>query len=196
MESKKSEKWKAVRRPVKGGKLMVTSRRVKRWAFYFSLFTFHFSLTGCGPYSFTGTKLSPDLKTITINNFVMNTAGGPANLSLTLTEKLKEYYQRNTNLKLKPGGDADLILEGAIVGYELTPVAPTAADQAALNRLTITVQARYVNNKDETQSFDQAFSFFKDFPQSQTLNQVETSLVPPILDQIVLDMFNRSAGDW
>lgn len=155
------------------------------------------ALQSCGPYSFSpGMKMSSDLKTITINNFVMNTAGGPANLSLTLTEKLKEYYQRNTNLKLKPGGDADLILEGAIVGYELSPIAPTAADQAALNRLTISVQARYVNNKDETQNFDQTFSFFKDFPQSQTLNQVETGLVPPILDQIVLDMFNRSAGDW
>jgi hypothetical protein len=153
-------------------------------------------LQSCGPYSFTGTKLSPDLKTITINNFVMNTAGGPANLSLNLTERLKEYYQRNTNLKLKPGGDADLILEGAIVGYELSPVAPTAADQAALNRLTITVQARFVNNKDETQNFDQTFSFFRDFAQSQTLTQVEGSLVPQILDQLVLDMFNRSAGDW
>ncbi len=133
---------------------------------------------------------------MTINNFVMNTAGGPANLSLNLTEKLKEYYQRNTSLKLKPGGDADLLLEGSIVGYELSPVAPTAADQAALNRLTITVQARFANNKDETQNFDQTFSFFRDFPQSQTLTQVESSLVPQILDQIVLDVFNRSAGDW
>lgn len=165
--------------------------------FYWSLVIGHWSLlSGCGPYSFTGTKLSPDLKTLTINSFVMNTAGGPANLSLTLTERLKEYYQRNTNLKLRPGGDADLILEGSITGYELSPVAPTAADQAGLNRLTITVQARFVNNRDETQNFDQPFSFFRDFPQNQTLNQVESGLIPQILDQIVLDIFNRSAGDW
>lgn len=191
MKSKKSEKWK-----VKSEKLVRFPKQLKKWAFYFSLFTFHFLLTSCGPYSFKNAKLSPDLKTMTINNFVMNTAGGPANLSLNLTEKLKEYYQRNTSLKLKPGGDADLLLEGSIVGYELSPVAPTAADQAALNRLTITVQARFANNKDETQNFDQTFSFFRDFAQSQTLTQVESSLVPQILDQIVLDVFNRSAGDW
>lgn len=165
------------------------------WLILFSIVHSQLSIS-CGPYSFTGTKLSPDLKTITINNFVMNTAGGPPNLSQTFTEKVKEYYQRNTNLKLKPGGDADLLLEGSFVGYELTPIAPTAADQAGLNRLTITVQARFVNNKDETQNFDQSFSFFRDFPQAQSLNQVEAGLVPAILDQIVLDMFNKSAGDW
>jgi hypothetical protein len=150
----------------------------------------------CGLYSFTGTKLSPDLKTITINNFVMNTAGGPPSLSINLTERVKEYFQRNSNLKLKPGGDADLILEGAITGYEVTPQAPTAADRAGLNRLTITVQARFVNNRDESMNFDQSFSFFRDFPQNQSLNQVESALIPEILDQIVLDLFNKSAGDW
>ena len=30
----------------------------------------------------------------------METAGGPANLSLELNEKLKEYFQRNTSLKI------------------------------------------------------------------------------------------------
>lgn len=154
------------------------------------------SFQNCGLYSFTGTKLSPDLKTITINNFVMNTAGGPPSLSLTLTERLKEYFQRNSNLKIKPGGDSDLLLEGSIVGYEVTPQAPTASDKAGLNRLTITVQARFANNKDETMNFDQSFSFFRDFPQTQSLNQVETGLIPEILDQIVLDIFNKSAGDW
>jgi len=78
-------------------------------------------IIGCKVYSFTGTTLKDDLKTITIQNVTMGTAGGPANLTLTFTEKLKEYYQRNTSLKLKPN-DADLLLESTIVGYELTPV--------------------------------------------------------------------------
>ena len=53
-------------------------------------------LTSCGVYSFTGTTLSSDLKSITIQNFTMGTAGGPQNLALSFNEKLKEYYQRNT----------------------------------------------------------------------------------------------------
>jgi hypothetical protein len=152
-------------------------------------------LDACKIYSFTGTTLSNDLKTITIQNFVMNTAGGPANLTLTFTEKLKEYYQRNTNLKLKPS-DGDLFLEGSITGYELTPVAATASDKAALNRLTIRIEVRFVNSKSEDDSFEKEYSFYQDFPQEQTLAQVEGSLVPKILDQLVLNIFNDTAAQW
>ncbi len=149
----------------------------------------------CGPYSFTGTTLSPDLKTITVNNFTLQTAGGPANLPLTLNEKLKEYYQRYTSLKVVPN-NGELVLEGSITNYELLAIAPTAQDQAGLNRLQITVLARFFNNKDETKNFEQSFSFYQDFPQNQTLTQNESRLVPKILDQIVLDMFNKTAADW
>jgi hypothetical protein len=110
-------------------------------------------LIGCKVYSFTGTTLKDDLKTITIQNVAMGTAGGPANLTLTFTEKLKEYYQRNTSLKLKPN-DADLLLGSTIVGYELTPVSATSGDKAALNRLTIRVEVRFVNAKYEDESFE------------------------------------------
>jgi hypothetical protein len=87
-------------------------------------------------------------------------------------------------------------LEGTITAYEVTPTAPTANDQAAFNRLTITIQVKFTNNKDEEKNFDQSFSFFKDFPQNQTLSQVESRLIPVILDQLVQDIFNKSAGDW
>ncbi len=152
-------------------------------------------LTSCGVYSFTGTTLSPALKTITINNFTLQTAGGPANLPLTLNERLREYYQRYTNLKVVPA-NGDLLIEGTISGYEVLAIAPTAQDQAGVNRLQITVQVRFTNNKDDTKNFDQAFSFYKDFPQNQTLTQNEPRLVPLILDQIVLDVFNKTAADW
>lgn len=155
-----------------------------------SLFT-----TGCGSYSFKGSTLSSDLKTIAINNFGLTAAGGPANLGNTLTEKLKEYYQRNTQLKLKTT-NPDLQLEGSVVGYDLTPQAPTSQDKAGLNRLTITIEVKFTNNKDEEKNFEQNFSFYADFNQTQTLSQVESKLIPIILDQIILDIFNKSAGDW
>ncbi len=149
----------------------------------------------CKIYSFTGTTLSNDLKTISIQNFVMNTAGGPPNLSLSFAEKLKEYYQRNTNLKIKPN-DADLLLEGAITGYELSPVSATSGDKAAMNRLTIKVEIRFVNRQDDSQSFEKEFSFYQDFPQEQILSQVENTLVPKIIDQLVLNIFNDTAAQW
>lgn len=152
-------------------------------------------IIGCKVYSFSPAKVSSDLKTITVQNVVMGTAGGPPNLTLTFTEKLKEYYQRNTSLKLKPN-DADLLLESTIVGYELTPVSATSSDKAALNRLTIRVEVRFVNAKNEEENFEKEFSFYQDFPQEQNLSQVEGSLVPKIIDQLVLNIFTDTAAQW
>ncbi len=177
--------------------IMANGCRTSMRSAFLTLFIIHCTLfiTSCGVYSFTGTTLSPDIKTVTVNNFVLATAGGPANLPLTFNEKLKEYYQRYTNLKVVPA-NGDILLEGNITGYELVAVAPTAQDQAAVNRLQITVLVRFYNNKDETKNFEQAFSFYQDFPQGQTLSQNESRLVPKILDQIVLDIFSKTAADW
>ncbi len=161
----------------------------------FSLFVFTLYCYSCKIYSFTGTTLSSDLKSITIQNFSMATAGGPQNLTLNFNEKLKEYYQRNTNLKLVPQ-EGDLFLAGAITAYEQSPVSATAGDKAALNRLTIRVDVQFQNKLTPDEDFEKEFSFYQDFSQEQSLNDVEAALVPKILDQLVLNIFNDTAAQW
>lgn len=165
----------------------------RKWINLGLLFSLISGLSSC--YSFKGASLDANLKTIEISNIRMETAGGPANLSLELNEKLKEYFQRNTSLKIA-NKNPDLLLEGSITGYELTPQAPTGDDKAGLNRLTLRIQFRLTNRLDEDKNFDQEFSFYQDFPQSQTLSQVEKALIPKLVDQIILDLFNKIAGDW
>jgi predicted small secreted protein len=150
-------------------------------------------LSAC--YTFRGASLDPSLKTIQIQNFAFQTAGGPANLSLTFNEKLKEYFQRNTSLKMT-NTNPDLIFEGAITGFDVEAQAPTSSDKGGLNRLTIKVQVKFTNAKDENKNFDQEFSFYQDFPQTQTITAAQGVLIPKILDQIVLDIFNKTAGEW
>jgi hypothetical protein len=152
-------------------------------------------MAACKIYSFTGTTLSPDLKTFSIQNFTMGAAGGPQNMSLSFNEKLKEYYQRNTSLKFK-NLDGDIHLEGSIINYEVSPVSATAGDRAAMNRLTVTVEVRFVNKLSEAESFEKEFSFYQEFPQEQSLSQAEPVLVPKILDQLVLNIFNATAASW
>jgi len=176
-------------------KVRMKNRSLRKAFFLFFILHSSFFISSCGVYSFTGTTLDPNVKTITVNTFTLSAAGGPANLPLTFTEKLKEYYQRYTSLKVLPA-NSDLILEGSVTGYEVIPVAATAQDQAGQNRLQVTVQVRFTNNKDESKNFDQAFTFYQDFRQNQTLTQVEGTLLPRILDQLVLDVFNKTAADW
>ena len=184
-----------MRFPIKNIKKADFLSSKKRFILIFLVLNSSFFISSCGVYSFSGTNLSPDLKTFSVINFTMGTAGGPANLPQRLTEQLKEYFQKNTNLNILPSG-GDLIIEGSITGYDVLAAAPTANDRAGLNRLNVTVQVRFTNAKDETKNFDQSFTYYADFPQDQTLNQNEARLLPTIQENLVQQIFNKSAADW
>ncbi|MDX2302123.1 MAG: LptE family protein [Microscillaceae bacterium] len=150
-------------------------------------------INSCGIYSFTGVNTLA--KSITVNNFTSVVSNGPPNMALDLTERLKEYYQRNSQLSLADK-DGDLILNGKITRFQVTPISATGTDVAAQNRLSIAVEVEYVNNIEEKKDFTQTFSFYSDFPQTQTLSQVEADKVDEIFEQIVLDIFTKTIADW
>lgn len=160
------------------------------------------STASCGLYSFTGAALDPQVKTITIDYFYNDAASGPTNLSQLLTEKLKDYFQQNTSLSLVEE-NGDLQLDGNINQYDFTPVAPQSSgseqvgDVAGLMRLTITVNASYVNAyNDEFDFNNRSFSFFSDFSADRDPSTVEEQLVDEILDQIVFDIFTATVANW
>ena len=64
------------------------------------IFIIIFIISGCGVYSFTGASISPDVKTISFENFYNNSPLGPSNMSVLFTEKIKDYFERNTNLTI------------------------------------------------------------------------------------------------
>ncbi|BDD09666.1 hypothetical protein FUAX_20980 [Fulvitalea axinellae] len=169
-----------------------------------------FCLAGhsCGVYSFTGASIDyTNTKTISIGYFYNEAGLGPANISDELTNKLKDFFQQNTQLDIV-AEDGDLQIEGTISRYAFSPLAPQSnpnatsglegVDEAGLERLTIGVSATYVNVNDETYDFEnRVFSQFEDYNAvTQTREQVETGLVDGILDQIVLDIFNASVANW
>ncbi len=159
-------------------------------------------VSSCNIYSFTGAALDPQVKTISIDNFYNDSGGGPTNMSQLLTEKLKDYFQQNTSLTVV-AENGDLQLDGNIARYDFTPVAPQASgnnqtgDVAGLMRLTITINASYVNAfSDEFDFNNRAFSFFSDFSAEKDPSTVEGQLVDEILDQIVFDIFTATVANW
>lgn len=151
-------------------------------------------------YSLSG--ISTAAESIQIEPFFNNTDLGPANLGPNFTNRLKDYYQRNSSLRVVPES-GQLQIEGTITDYRLSPVAPvssgntTQPDAAAFTRLTIVVKANYVDNLVPTNSFkDKSFSFYADFPNSQDLVAVQDQLERTIFDQILLDIFNATVATW
>lgn len=176
----------------------VELQRFARVAKFSIAFIVLISLGSC--YSFSG--ISTDAVSIQVDDFFNNTDLGPANLGPNFTNRLKDYYQRNSSLRVVPE-NGELQIEGMITGYALSPVAPVASgtnqlpDQAAFTRLTITVRANYIDNKVPQNSFkDKSFSFYADFDNNQDLLAVQESLERKIFDQILLDIFNATVATW
>ncbi len=157
------------------------------------------SLTGCH-YSMSGA--STIAETIQIEDFFNNTDLGPANLGQTFTNRLKDYYQQNSSLRVvKENGQ--LVIDGMITTYQITQLAPVSSgnnqtgDLAALTRLTIAVRVNYSDTLEPKNSFkERSFSFYADFPNTQDLLSVQESLERKILDQIFIDLFNATIANW
>jgi hypothetical protein len=157
-------------------------------------------LSSCGIYSFNGTNIDPAVKTISIQTFPSTAPNAPASLSQRFTEDLKDYFQRNTTLKLVPR-DGDLQFEGNIVAYDYAPAAIQqvgTVSQAGANRLTIQVQLRFTNTKNSKQDFEQTFQSQGDFASTQDIAAVnnDQSAVRNITRNIISDMFNKSVANW
>lgn len=154
-----------------------------------------FSLNGCGIYSFTGASIPAEAKTVSVQYFPNHAQLVNPTLSSDFTDALRNALMNQTSLDMVES-DGDLAFEGEIVDYKTTPVAITATQTAALNRLTITVNVRYINTIDETKNFEQRFSHYEDYPSEQDLNSVQETLTPTIIEALVEDVFNKALVNW
>lgn len=154
------------------------------------------SLVGCGIYSFTGTNLHPDVKTVQIDYFPNNAILVEPNLSQEFTLTLQDLFLTQTNLDLvKSGGD--LQFEGEITGYKINPMSATADQRAAQNRLTVTINVRFYNNLNEDDNFERSFSHFYDYGANvQLIGAALDDAFVEINERISQDIFNASVAKW
>ena len=150
----------------------------------------------CGIYSFTGTSIQPDVMTVSIPYFEYKALKVNPSLSNQITEALQEKFIRLTRLELVDD-EGDLEIVGSVTGYDVKATAITASEQAAQNRLTVTVKVAFVNRKYPEESFDEkAFSAFADFDAMQQLDAVESTLCEEIVEKLCEDIFNGTVANW
>lgn len=154
-----------------------------------------FTINSCGVYNFTGTG-QIDAKTFQVNYFQNNAELIEPGIERTFTLELQDIIQNQTNLNLVSTG-GDLVYEGEIVGYNISPMTATADQKAAQNRLTIRVNVRFSNKNKEDDHFEKQFSFFYDYSGSNQLvgSQLSTAL-DEIFERITQDIFNESLAKW
>ena len=154
----------------------------------------------CSIYSFTGASIPEGTKTFQVNYFENIAGNRPGStvepgLDQEFTIALQDLILNQTNLNLVTS-NGDLIYEGEIIQYSITPTTSTANNTAAQTRLTMRVNVRYTNKLRDEDSFEKGFSFFYDFDANQQLYDVKTTANKDLFERITLDIFNASLAKW
>ena len=152
-------------------------------------------VSSCGIYSFSGTSIQPDVKTITIPYVEYTALRVNPSLSNDLTEALKEKYRKLTRLE-DVDVDGDLELVCTITGYDVKATAVTANEMASQNRLTVTVKVEFSNKKYPEDDVSNNFSAYEDFDATMSLDAVESGLCETIVEKLVEDIFNATVAQW
>ncbi len=157
------------------------------------------SLNSCGIYNFTGGDVGT-AKTFQVNlfqNYATQTPGSTfePGLDRSFTNELQDYIQSLTTLNLT-SNDGDLLYEGEITEFRITPMTATSDQTAAQNRLTMSVNVRFYNKTKEDVDFDQKFSFYYDYGATESYASIKTTALEEIIDRISQDIFNASLADW
>ena len=154
----------------------------------------------CGNYSFTGASIPEGTESFQVN-FFENEAGNSMGsifepgLDRDFTIALQNILQNQTNLQLL-SSDADLIYEGEIKDYRVSPMTSTSNLQASQNRLTVGVNVRFITIKKEEDNFERKFSFYFDYPAETQLLNVKSEAHDIIFERITQDIFNASLAKW
>ena len=149
----------------------------------------------CGIYSFTGTSIQADVKTITIPYVEYKALRVNPSLSNDLTEALQDKFRKLTRQEqVDMDGDLELVCE--VTGYDVKATAVTANEVAAQNRLTVTVKVSFTNKKYPEDDVDKSFSAYEDYDSANSLDAVESTLCETIVEKLVEDIFNATVAQW
>jgi len=156
-------------------------------------------LNGCGIYNFTGGNVGT-ASTFTVPYFQNYATQSPGStfepgLDRDFTLALQDRILNQTSLDLTTS-DGDLLYEGEIVEFRISPMSATAQQNAAQNRLSMAVNVRFYNKTKEDADFEKRFSFFYDYPANAQLSAVKDEALEVIFERITQDIFNASLADW
>ncbi len=159
----------------------------------FILFAAILTLNGC--YTLNGITIPDNINTYYIGSVKLSARNAPPLIDQVFADELRNKI--NTQTKLTGNNtDPDIEFTADISRFSLQPLAPTRDQESSLNRLNVTIQVEYINNKDEEASWKQSFSQNYDFSADQDLLSVQDQAIDEIYELIIEQIFNKSFANW
>lgn len=146
-------------------------------------------------YGFTQ-PTSIEAKTFQVNYFQNNSALIEPGLDRDFTNALQDEILNQTSYDLV-NSNGDLVFEGEITEYRISPTTATANNTAAQNRLTISVAVRFFNTNNSEDDVEQRFTFFYDYAgSSQLTGGIKETAHEEIFERLTQDIINATLAKW
>lgn len=147
-------------------------------------------------YKFNGASIDyTKTKTIQITPFPLRSAYVWAPMQSIFNNRLTDVFATQTRL-IQVQRNGDLQIAGEITGYEQYNKAISADGLSSQVQLKMTVNVRFVNNKNHTQDFERQFSATAEYDATQQLTAVQEELVTQMVKDIVDQIFNATVANW
>jgi hypothetical protein len=159
-------------------------------------------LSSCKVYSFKDTSIPPEVKSIHISYIenrapLVNPQLAPQ-LNDALRQKINNQASRLAQIQTS---DADWEVNGWVSGYNYS-TSGVANQQAASNRLTVTVHVVFKNHLDPTgkkvppADFEADVTRNFDFSANITITDAEAQLIPTVVSNMTDEIFNKLFSNW
>ena len=147
-------------------------------------------------YKFTGASIDYEkVKTIQIDNFPIRSAYVWAPMQSIFQNKLTDIFASQTKLRqVKKNGD--LQLAGEITGFDQYNKGISSSGYSSQVQLKMTVNVRFVNNKNHTEDFERQFTASTEYDATQQLTAVQEELVTQMVKDITDQIFNSTVANW
>ena len=163
---------------------------------------FLLGLAACKIYSFKDTSIPPEVKSIHLAYIenrasLVNPSLAPA-LNDALRQKINNQASRLAQVQ---SSDANWEVNVWVSGYSYT-TSGVANQQAASNRLTVTVHIVFKNHLDPTgkkvapADFEADVTRNFDFSANITITDAEAQLIPTVVSNMTDEIFNKLFSNW
>jgi len=154
-------------------------------------------VAGCVQYSFTGTSIPADVRTVYIPFFDDRSGGGIGDINDRLNRSLINRFVNQSRLSLSNNENAaDAYIDGTIQSYQNRPFSVGGDERANLNQVSITVRASFKYASDDQPLWEKNFSGSGTYDVIANPVDGEVAAVEEALQQIANNMFNDAVSNW
>lgn len=153
-----------------------------------------FVVSGCA-YSFTGSSIPSDMKTIAIPVFEDISGYTEAGLRENLTNALIQKFIQDNSLQVVDRKYSDTILEGIITSLRDEPFVISGNEQVNSRRIVISCRVKFIDQRSKKQLWEKSFSQYSDYAAESGLIAKQQAIQKAI-ENLTEDILIATVSDW